>query len=169
MQSGAMSRRLLVGGGASFLGLLSRPALAADAGLSRAWAELVLEDEDGAEFRVADLDAPLKLVKLWAHWCPGCLAEIASLTGSGRALSRQGVSTLFVSQAEDWARDREVAHRYGLPFRLARPSPHNASGTVASALLDRGGGFVVPRALLFRGGDALVWNRIGATDWAHIG
>ena len=66
MQIGAITRRLLVGGAANGFGLLSQSALAGgDQALSRAWAEMLLENEKGAEFQVADLDSPLNRPGTW--------------------------------------------------------------------------------------------------------
>lgn len=132
-----------------------------------AWDKVEFTDRDGQAFRLSDLTAPLKLIKLWAGWCPACLVEMDGLRQTANLIGPANMTVLLVSNPEDWRRDQLVAERHKLPFPLATLSSANSPPMVRSALLDRSGAYVVPRTLLFEGAqNTLVSERLGSADWA---
>jgi len=150
--------------------LASREAAAESqvARMSQLWGGLELLDPEGRSFRLADIPQQLKLVKLWAHWCPGCLVEMPSLAALAKALGEQRAQVILVSHPDDWRRDQLVAQRLKIPFRLATVSPANRSGAVRAALLDSDGAYVVPRSLVFSGPEnVLAAQHTGSSDWTE--
>lgn len=133
------------------------------------WRGLEFEDQAGTTFQIRErpgAGASLTLVKLWAHWCPACLSEMAALTALSSALGPHALDVLLVSHPEYWAQDQAVAHRRGLPFRLATPTAANGSAVVRAALT-RDGAYAVPRSMAFRVRDgSMAWKREGSMDWA---
>lgn len=148
----------------------ARPSVQGEGGL---WRGMEFEDSKGRSFQLgmaggSSGGAPLTLIKLWAHWCPACLGEMAALSAMATALAGH-VEVLLVSHPEYWAQDQATAARRRLPFRLAAPTAANGSGVVRAALTGNGA-YSVPRSLVFRTRDATVaWSQSGSMDWGSAG
>ena len=123
-------------------------------------------DSEDRSFRVDDFDKPFALIKLWAHWCPTCLRDLASLPQAAPALGAQA-DIVLVSHPNEWNRDQQVSRAHGMPFKTARPSAENGSSRVQSALLAQDGMFYVPRTLLYcKASRSVVWAHLGGIDWS---
>src|SRR4051794_41938194 len=115
-----LARRSLLRLSAAGLGVgRTAAAQSESARISEVWAGLQLVDTAGRSFRLADLPQPLKLVKLWAHWCAGCLAGLPALAALAKTIGAENAHIVLVSHADDWRRDQLAAERLQLPFRLA--------------------------------------------------
>lgn len=162
-----LTRRLFLGSAAAVAaGARAAAAQPAVSPLAQLWAGLELEDVAGQAFRLADLKPRLKLIKLWAHWCPGCVMEMPSLIALADAVGRDNLEVVLVSDPDDFRRDQATALRLKLPFRLATASSQNRPDLIRATLLDRDGAYVVPRTLLFAGAEnALTAQLTGSQDW----
>ena len=166
-----LSRRLLFAlSGAAALTTAAARAQSRNSGLSRLWTGLEFMDSEGQRFGLADIRQPLKVVQLWANWCPACLGEMSSLVSLAKNLGEQRAQVLLVSNPEDWRRDQLAAQRLKLPFRLATLSPNNSSTDTRAALLNEQGAFVVPRSFVFLGTqNTLAMQHLGTANWADEG
>lgn len=132
------------------------------------WRGLVLEDKDGRTFQVGSGAAGLTLVKMWANWCPGCLAEMPSLVALAAAMGSR-LEVVLLSHPGWWAQDRAVARQRGIPLRVAVPSAVNDEAVVREALTV-GGSFRVPRSVAFRAAEPeIAWTHMGREDWSAPG
>ena len=128
------------------------------------WRGLEFRDKEGRAFQIGT-GAPLTLVTMWAHWCPACLVEMASLSALASTLGPATLDIVLVSHPDYWAEDQLVAQRHHLNFRLATPGPGTDQAAVRAALTVDGV-FDVPRSLLFRGRDnGIAWTHLGSMDW----
>lgn len=147
-----------------------KPALARrrESAQAALWHGLALEDTEGRSFQVGSGAAKLTLVKMWANWCPGCLAEMPSLVAMAAALVPR-VEVVLLSHPDWWAQDRAAARRRGIPLRLAVPSRANDPSVVQAALLVEGS-YRVPRSLAFRATEGeIAWTHTGWQDWSTPG
>ena len=96
--------------------------------VSQLWSSLEFIDREERTFSLAEIQQPLKLIQLWAHWCPACLGEMGSLAALARSLGEQRAQVLLVSNPDDWRRDQLAAQRLRLPFRLATPLTGKRAG-----------------------------------------
>ena len=167
MQTTAIDRRTMLAGLATSLVLSSRTtARAEQERTNTSWGGIELLDADDRSFSVDELDKPYALIKLWAHWCPTCLRDLASLPQAAPALAAR-LDVVLVSHPNEWARDQQVSREHGVPFRTARPSASNSWSRVQSALLAADGMFYVPRTLLYcKVSRAVVWSHLGGLDWS---
>ena len=167
MQTTDIGRRSVLAGLATSLLFGSKsPAYAGAGPDDTSWSGIELIDSEDCRFRVDDLAKPFTLIKLWAHWCPACLRDLASLPGAAPALDPR-LDVVLVSHPNEWARDQEVSREHRLPFRTARPSAGNAQSRVQSALLSADGMFYVPRTLLYsKAARRVVWSHLGGIDWS---
>ena len=163
-----LSRRLFLGSVAAVAaGANAASAQGSGSQMGQVWAGLELVDAAGQAFRLSSLKPRLKLFKLWANWCPGCLIEMPSLVSLAEALGRDNLDVVLISNPDDFRRDQAAAQRFRVPFRLATPSSANRPDLVRAAMLDRDGAYVVPRALLFAGPEnTLTAQLTGSRDWS---
>lgn len=63
----------------------------------RAAVDIVLIDPDGAEATVQDMPGALRVVNVWATWCPPCLKEMPSIGRLAKAVADDGVAVIPVS------------------------------------------------------------------------
>jgi thiol-disulfide isomerase/thioredoxin len=129
-----LSRRSMIHLSAGLLAAGATTRVQAGAGqLSHLWGGLELIDSQGEVFRLADIPQWVKLVKLWANWCSGCLAEMPALMTFAKTFDGNG-QVLLISNPDYWQRDQLTARRLKLPFRLATLSPANAAASNRAAL-----------------------------------
>ena len=167
MQTTAISRRTMLAGLATSLALSSRTAArASQESTNTSWSGIELLDAEDRSFTVDNLGKPFTLIKLWAHWCPTCLRDLASLPDAAPALAAR-LDVVLVSHPNEWARDQQVSREHGVLFKTARPSASNSRSRVQSALLADDGMFYVPRTLLYsKATRTVVWSHLGGIDWS---
>lgn len=129
------------------------------------WRGMMVEDASGRAFQLGMARAPVTLVTMWAHWCPGCLVEAAPLADFAASLGPK-VEVLLLSHPEWWQQDRAYTQQRRINLRHVVPSTANDPAVIRAALTPRGA-FHVPRSLALRNGDADVsWKHSGWTDWS---
>ncbi len=173
MPAGKIDRRALLAGlGASLLsGTAARAQSVAGEAVSgntaaSPWSDIELLDADDRSFRVHEGAKPFTLIKLWAHWCPTCLWDLATLPRAAPALQARDIDIVLVSHPRDWLRNQAVARTHDVPLRTARPAASNGRSSIQSALFATDGMFYVPRSLLFcKSSQTIVWNHLGGLDW----
>lgn len=160
-----MRRSLLTMLGASVISHTTS-AMAAEDPQSELWRNVELLGQGGQRFRASEGRTPLRLLTLWAHWCPACFGEMPALASLVPTLGPDAIEVLLVSHPQYWVRDQEAARQRQLPFALATLSPANSPALVEAALTEATGAYAVPRALLFHGNDGvLAWSHRGTVDW----
>src|ERR1700709_2831968 len=89
--------------------LVARGAAAMPRPEDSVWSGIDLMEQSGRSFGLSQAATPLTLLKLWAHWCPACLTEIAPLAAMAAAVGPRKLEVLLVSHPEYWAQDQEAA------------------------------------------------------------
>ena len=75
--------------------------------------DLPLLGEDGSRATRADLAGALRLVNVWATWCPTCLAEHGELS---RIASETGLSVIGINYKDDPVEASRWLARHGDPY-----------------------------------------------------
>ncbi len=58
-------------------------------------------DKDGKTISLADINAKIKIVNIWATWCPPCIHEMPSLGNLQQKYSARGVKVIAISIDKD--------------------------------------------------------------------
>lgn len=99
----------------------------------------------------ADIAGEVRLVNVWATWCPTCLAEHAELT---RIRTESGLSIVGVNYKDDSAQARAWLDRHGDPYDF----------NVVDAVGDLGvdlGVYGAPETFLVDAGGTIRYKRVG--------
>ncbi len=125
------------------------------------WRQLQLVDAQDNNFTIGDIRKPLTMVKLWAHWCPVCVHEIAQLDALVSEMGPQALEVILISHPQWWEEDQEAARSRQLRFRLATPDRSNGFGMIQAALTNERGNYAVPRTLVFvkTGGEPILTHQ----------
>jgi peroxiredoxin len=157
-------RNFLAGMGAAAAMVASGNARAQGLGGSSVgglWRQLQLVDAQDNNFTIGDIRKPLTMVKLWAHWCPVCVHEIAQLDALVSEMGPQALEVILISHPQWWEEDQEAARSRQLRFRLATPDRSNGFGMIQAALTNERGNYAVPRTLVFvkTGGEPILTHQ----------
>lgn len=81
------------------------------------WPALPVRDLAGRPMILPAASAGVRLINLWALWCPPCRRELPSLDRLAAALAPRGVEVSTIAVAEDGFAIREYLVQHGLGLR----------------------------------------------------
>jgi hypothetical protein len=124
-------------------------------------------DANGMPRRLEELSRPLLLIKLWAHWCAGCLVEMPSLLAMTRAPGMDKIDVVLLSHPLGWPNDLRRAREAAITLPLWRLAPGTPDAIVADSFRVRDNRFALPQTVLFAGPTRrLVHAGEGTEDWS---
>ena len=130
------------------------------------WQHVPLRAQDGASLAPSALHRPVVLVNMWAHWCPGCLLEFASMRRMAAAMGDR-LDVLLVSHPVNWVADQAFAARHPIGFPLYTFPSGTSQDTIDLAYAaESPGAYSVPQSLALAGRRRqLAWSVEGAEEW----
>lgn len=113
------------------------------------------EDLEGNKFNWDDTKGKLVFVNFWATWCKPCIKEMPSISEANSQLRDQNV-VFIVASDEDVEKIKKFESKHQYSFKLMRS---NAS------VFDLGVQ-ALPTTIIINEAGEIVFNEIGARDWA---
>ena len=126
------------------MALIACLAVTAAAG-DRAAPSIEMQTFKGARVRLSDYQGKIVLLKLWASWCPDCVASFTSLEGLQRQYKAKGFEIIAVSvdaerkDAERFLKTRPYQLTGMFDPRARVAAAFGASGIPTTYLIDRRG------------------------------
>ncbi|SHF65704.1 Thiol-disulfide isomerase or thioredoxin [Modicisalibacter ilicicola DSM 19980] len=148
---------LLAASVALWLGLVAWNPLGHDTGLDEL-PDLVLEDLEGNEVNLHDMQGEPLVLNLWATWCPPCRREMPLLA---EADDREGVRVVVVNQGETLLAATRYLDSQGLDFDQALLDPEQR----LMVMVESPG---LPTSLLFDAQGRLVERHVGELTRAQL-
>lgn len=102
----------------------------------------------------ADIAGEVRLVNVWATWCPTCLAEHGELTRIG---TESGLSIVGVNYKDDPSKARAWLGRHGDPYDF---NVVDAAGDLGVDL----GVYGAPETFVVDGGGTIRYKRVGEVN-----
>jgi peroxiredoxin len=118
---------------------------------------LILEDIEGANHDLRDLEGKVVLVSFWTTWCPPCLEEMPSLIRLNEAMDQLDFVILTVNVQEDERRVRNFASRLKLPFAVLLDTKREAGNAWGIK--------VFPSSFVVDAKGRLRYRAIGPVEW----
>ena len=132
--------------------------------------QMVIRNAAGERLDLTSHPGKILFVDFWAHWCPSCLNEMASLKTLQKDLGPDRIQVVLVSGQRDWPQDQAYAAAHGiqLPLYVAEPAP---APVLATALMGRNLGSnevqnTLPMAAIFTPDGRLMASALGGHDWS---
>lgn len=151
---------------AAVAALIACLAVTAGAAEDRAAPSIEMQTFKGARVKLSDYQGKIVLLKLWASWCPDCVASFTSLEALQRQYKAKGFEVIAVSVDDE----RKDAERFlkTRPYRLtgmfdprARvAAAFGAVGIPTAYLIDRRGRIRFSHEGLTTSDDAVYRRRI---------
>ena len=117
-----------------------------------------LSDAQGARHRLEDYRGKIVLVNFWATFCEPCREELPSLERLRKTLAGKPFAILAVQMGGSARTAQDVASDLGLHFPLLL----DRDSRVTKAF----GVQVLPATFVFGPDGALLFERVGETDWS---
>lgn len=161
----AIQRRSCIAAVAALIACLAATAAAAD---DRAAPSIEMRSFKGVRVRLSDYQGKIVLLKLWASWCPDCVASFTSLEALQRHYKPKGVEIIAVSvdgerkDAERFLKTRPYQLIGMFDPRARVAEAFGASGIPTAYLIDRRGRVRFSHEGLAASDDALYRRQIDA-------
>ena len=138
----AIQRRPWIAAVAALIACLAATAAAAD---DRAAPSIEMRSFKGVRVRLSDYQGKIVLLKLWASWCPDCVASFTSLEALQRQYKAKGFEVIAVSvdgerkDAERFLKTRPYSLTGMFDPRARVAAAFGATGIPTAYLIDRRG------------------------------
>jgi len=113
------------------------------------------EDLEGNKFNWDDTKGKLVVVNFWATWCKPCIKEMPSISEANSQLKDQNV-VFIVASDEDVEKIKKFESKHHYSFKLMRSNASVFDLEVQA----------LPTTLIINEEGEIVFNEIGARDWA---
>lgn len=137
-----------------------RPVDAPDAQPPGHWPELEVFDLDDHPLLLPARADRVRLINVWARWCPPCRRELPSLQRLAALLRRQRAQVLAIALDDDAFALREYVAAQGLVLQVLR-YPSHGRGVPGAAML--------PRTFAVAPDARVLAQWVGAREWDATG
>ncbi len=122
--------------------------------------DVVFQDPEGGEIRLAEFEGMPVLVNLWATWCAPCVKELPTLEKLGIAHNEDGRLGIIAVSQDTTDQQRVASFLDRLNVQALGPY-HDPKMALSGAV----GAGVLPTTILYDAKGREVWRYVGDLDW----